>query len=106
MRISFNKKNEVVQNPEKVGTLWQTVSARIRGTATELEEMGLETDGMVESTSKLRDLVKGMTGFDIMKNEDSYKNIYEIIVGIGKEWNNLKDIDRANCMCPYVQKCA
>ena len=62
--------NEVIQNPEKVGTLYQTVSARIRGAKTEIEEMGGDTDDMVESTSKLRDLVKGMTGFDIMEDED------------------------------------
>ena len=111
--------NEVLQNPEKVGTLFQTVSARIRGSKTELEAMGEETEGMVESTSKLRDLVKGMTGFDIMKDDKkTYKDIYEIIIGISKEWKNLEDIERAallealaGCLVchkdsPYVQKCA
>ena len=87
--------NEVIQNPEKVGTLYQTVSARIRGAKAELEEMGADTDDMVESTSKLRDLVMGMTDFDIMEDENTYKDIYEIIMGIGEEWGKLKDIDRA-----------
>ena len=88
--------NEVVQNPEKVGTLYQTISARIRGAKTELEDMGADTDDMVESTSKLRDLVKGMTGFDILQEDGkTYKDIYEIILGIGKEFDRLADIDRA-----------
>ena len=68
---------------------------RIRGAKAELEEAGLETDGMVESTSQLRDLIKGMTGFDIMIDDSNYKDIKEIIVGIGKEWDKLDDIDQA-----------
>ena len=68
---------------------------RIRGAKAELEDAGLETDGMVESTSQLRDLIKGMTGFDIMVDDSNYKDIKEIIVGIGKEWDKLDDIDQA-----------
>lgn len=68
---------------------------RIRGAKTELEEAGEETDGMVESTSQLRGLIKSMTGFDIMENENTFKNMKDIIVGIGKEWDKLSDIDQA-----------
>lgn len=75
--------------------MWKTVSARIRGAKTELEEAGEETDGMVESTSQLRGLIKSMTGFDIMENENTFKNMKDIIVGIGKEWDKLSDIDQA-----------
>ena len=63
--------------------MWKTVSARLRGASTELEDMGEDTDGLVKSTSKLRDMVKGMTGgFDIMKNDDEFKDVYDIVVGI------------------------
>ena len=72
------------------------MSARIRSAKTELEELGEETDEYTESTSKLRDLIKGMTGFDIMEDEDTFKDIYEIIIGIGKEWNNLTDVEQAS----------
>lgn len=68
---------------------------RIRGAKTELEEAGLETEGMVESTAKLRDLVMGMTGFDIMADENTFKDIYDIMIGIGDKWGDLKDIDQA-----------
>ena len=38
----FNNWNEVVQDPSRVGNMWKTVSMRIRGAKTELEEAGLE----------------------------------------------------------------
>lgn len=78
--------------------MWKTVSARIRGAKTELTEMGEETDDMVESTSKLRSLVKGITGFDIMKDENTFKDIYDIVIGIAEKWDSLSDIDQASLL--------
>lgn len=71
---------------------------RIRGAKAELEEAGEDTEGMVESTAQLRDLIKGMTGFDIMKDEDTFKDIYDIIIGIGHEWKNLTDINQSSLL--------
>lgn len=88
--------NEVVQNPEAVGTLWKTLSARIRGAKTELAELGEEEDEFTQTTSKLRALVKGLTGFEIMADEDTFKDVYEIILGIGEKWNDLTDIEQAS----------
>lgn len=90
--------NSVLQDPEKVGNMWRTVSARLRGSETELKEMGEDTDGLVISTSKLQALVKGITGFDIMKDKDTYKDIYDIVLGIGEKWQDLSDIDRASLL--------
>ena len=88
--------NSVLQDPEKVGNMWKTVSARIRGADTELKEMGEDTDGMVTSSSKLQALIKGMTGFDIMESDGkTFKEIYTIVSGIADKWSSLKDIDRA-----------
>ena len=57
------------------------------------------TEGMVESTSKLQSLIKGMTGFDIMESDGkTFKDIYDIIIGIGEKWNDLNDIDRASLL--------
>lgn len=73
---------------------------RIRGAKQELIEAGEDTEGMVESTSQLRDLVKGLTGFDIMADEagTQFKDIYDIVVGIGEKWNELSDIDQAGLL--------
>lgn len=88
--------NEVVQDPDSVGTLWKTMSARIRGAETELSELNEETDEYTKTTSKLRDLIKSLTGFDIMADKDTFKDIYDIILGIGKEWNNLTDAEQSS----------
>lgn len=92
--------NAVVQDPSSVGNMWKTVSMRIRGTVQELEQAGEDTDGMVNSTAELRDLVKGLTGFDIMADKagTQFKDIYDIVVGIGKEWHNLTDVEQAGLL--------
>lgn len=72
------------------------MSARLRGASTELSELGEETDEYTESTSKLRDLVMGLTGFDIMIDENTFKDVYEIILGIGEAWDDLTDIEQAS----------
>ena len=63
---------------------------------TELESLGEETDEYTKTTSKLRDLIEGLTGFDIMEDEDTFKSIYDIVLGIGKEWGKLSDIEQAS----------
>ena len=80
--------------------MWKTVSARLRGADQELIDMGETTEGMVESTSKLRDLVKGTTGFDIMVDEagTQFKDIYDIVVGIGEKFQEIPDIERAGLL--------
>lgn len=90
--------NNVIQDPDVVGNMWKTVSMRIRGAVTELEEAGLETEGMVESTAKLRDLVKALTGgFDIMEDAagTTFKSTYDIILGISKVYDQMSDINQA-----------
>ena len=93
--------NEILQDPEKTGTALRTIALRIRGAKSELEEMGEETEYVVNSTSKLRELIKGYTsiggkyeGFDIMENENTFKSLSDIIKGIGKVYGEMSDIDR------------
>lgn len=64
----------------------------------ELVEMGEDTEGMVESTSKLRDQIKSLTGFDIMEDENTYKDIMDIIIGIGDAWEDLTDLEQAGLL--------
>lgn len=89
--------NTVVQNPESVGTTFKTLSARIRGAKTDLEELGEEEDEFTETTSKLQGLVKSLTGFDILEaDQKTFKSIYDILIGIGDAWKDLDDIERAS----------
>lgn len=77
---------------------WRTVALRIRGAKSELEDAGLETDGMVESTAKLRDLIKGISGVDIMLDENTFKSTYQIIDELGRVWDKISDIDQASLL--------
>lgn len=88
--------NTVVQNPESIGTAYKTISMRIRGAKTELEEAGLETDGMVESTAKLREEIMALSGVDIMLDENTFKSTYQIMKELAGEWEHLTDIQQAS----------
>ena len=105
--------NEVVQNPEMVAQGWRTVALRIRGAKSELEDAGLETEGMVESTAKLRDLIKQISGVDIMLDKNTFKSTYQIVDELGRVWDNISDINQASLLEAIagrfylnVQKCA
>lgn len=93
--------NNVIQDPDVVGTMWKTVSMRIRGAKTELEEAGLETEYMAETTASLRKKILGLTnvdgsgGFDIMMDEETFKSTYDIMLGISEVWEDMSDIDQA-----------
>lgn len=88
--------NTVVQDPETVGTAFKTISMRIRGAKTELEEAGLETDGMVESTAKLRQEIKALSGVDIMLNDTTFKSTYDIMDELAVKWKDLTDIQQGS----------
>ena len=89
---------DVLQNESEVGNMWKTVSMRIRGAKTELQEAGEDTEGMAESTSKLREQIKAIAGFDIMASATEFKSTYDIIVGIGEVWKDLADIEQASLL--------
>lgn len=88
--------NDVVQDADVVGTMLKTISMRIRGAKTELEDAGLETDGMAESTAKLRKEIKALSGVDIMINDDTFKSTYDIIEELSEKWQDLTDIQQAS----------
>lgn len=106
--------NQVVQNPESVGNALKTISMRIRGAKTELEEMGEDTTGMVDSTAKLRQEIMALSGVDIMLNGNEFKSTYQIMDELAQKWEDLSDIQQATIteliagrvVCQSVQKCA
>lgn len=86
-------------------TAFKTISMRIRGAKTELEEMGEDTEGMAESTAKLQKEMKALSGVDIMKDKNTFKSTYQILDELSDKWSGLTDIQQANA-CLSVQKCA
>jgi len=97
----FAASNSAIQNADKVGTAFQTVSARIRKSESELEELGADYEDIANGMSKYRDELKALTnvngtgGFDIMMDADHYKDIYDIFVGIAEVWDKMTDPQRA-----------
>jgi len=89
--------NAAVQNASTVGTALKTISARIRGSKTELEELGEDTSDLAQGFSKYASEIKALTGFDIMVEgtTDSFKDIYDIFEGIAKVWDDLTDTQQA-----------
>lgn len=88
--------NTVVQDPDSIGTAFKTISMRIRGAKTEMEEAGLETDGMAKSVSELRDEIKALSGVDIMVDDDTFKSTYDILDELSQKWEDLTDIQQAS----------
>ena len=88
--------NKVLQDPNSVGAALRTISLRIRGTSVKvLEEMGEETDGVIDSGSKLQAKVKGLSGVDILTDTGAYKDTYTVIKEIAQVWDQMNDINRA-----------
>jgi TP901 family phage tail tape measure protein len=88
--------NSVVQDADSVGTAFRTMSMRIRGAKTELEEAGEDTDGMATSTAKLREEIQALSGVDIMKDENTFKSTYDILDELASKWQDLTDIQQAS----------
>lgn len=63
---------------------------------TEMEELGLDTDGMVESTAKLQEEILNLTGVDIMKDKNTFKSTFDILDELAYKWQDLTDIQQAS----------
>ena len=62
-----------------------------------VEEAGLETDGMAETTSQLQAKLKALTDgkVDIMVDANNFKNTTQILREMAAEWENLTDVEQA-----------
>lgn len=86
---------EINQDATRTGAALKTLSARLRGAKAELVAAGEDTDGMAESTSKLRTQIMALTnldgtgGFDILDEKGGFKSTYEMMKGIAKAYNQM-----------------
>lgn len=84
--------NAIIQDADSVGTALKTTSLRLRGTSVKvLEEEGLDSDGAIESTSKLRSQVLATSGVDILTDSGAYKSTYQILLEIAEVWDKITD---------------
>ena len=68
---------------------------RLRGAKNTLEEMGEDTEGMYETTAKLRKEVLGIAGVDIMKDENTFKSTYQILDELSQKWSQISDLQKS-----------
>lgn len=87
--------NAALQNPNTVGTMLKTFAMRLRGaTASELEELGIDTTGMSNAKKSVVKQFKAMAGIDIMEGKN-YKSTFQILDELHEKWNDLSDAEQA-----------
>lgn len=86
--------NEIVQNSENTGNSLKVLSLRLRGAKAELEDMGEDTDGLCDSTSKLREQVKALSGVDIMEDDNTFKSTAQQVKELGEAFVKLDDVSQ------------
>ena len=90
--------NDVVQNPESVGTAMKTLAMYMRTMRTEAEEAGISTDGMAESTAKLRDELLALTGgqLDIQIDDTHLKSTFQVLQELSEIWDDIGKVSENN----------
>lgn len=94
--------NKVVQDPEALGNALKVLSMRIRGTKTDLEEAGEETDGVITNTAKLQEKIMALTnvngtgGVNILTDSGAFRSTYDILYDIALVWDQINSIDPKN----------
>lgn len=93
--------NTILQNIDSVAAGMKVISMRISGTtAKELNEIGEDADGLVETTSKLNENVKSLTavngkaGVSLLDENGNYRSTYEILQDIADVYQEILDADK------------
>lgn len=92
--------NEVVQDPSSVGTALKTLTLRLRGAKTELEDASLDAENMAKTTSSLQQKLLGLTGgkVDIMLDKQTFKSTTQILREMASAWEYMTDVQRAGAL--------
>ena len=73
----------------------KTLSARIRGSKTELVELGEDIEFLAEGTSKLRGEIQSLSGVDIMIDKNNFKSTYQIIDELSTAYQGMVETSQA-----------
>lgn len=92
--------NEVVNDPSSVGTALKTLTLRLRGSKTELQEMGEDVENMATTTSSLQAKLLALTGgkVDIMADAQTFKSTTQILREMAGAWEYMDDVSRASAL--------
>lgn len=82
--------NTTVQNPAKASTAMRTITARIRNTTAELDELGESLDEEYNTVAKYRARLKSLSkGVDILGDDGNFRSTYAILQDLAKVWETL-----------------
>lgn len=89
---------EITQDAPEAGNALKVFSMRIRGMKGELEELGEEVDGNIESISKVQTQILNLTKGKVNIFDDSgeFRNYYEIMKDIADVYGDLTSIEQAS----------
>lgn len=88
----FTGGQEIVQNAESVGSAMKTFSMRIRG----MDEEGEALDELSNVKGDVYELTNGKVS--IMKDENTYRSIYDILKDIAGVWDDITDKNKAKLL--------
>lgn len=100
----FATANKYYNNPDYLGNTVKIGSLRLRASSgdtsamEELEEMGENVEELTSATSTLREKLLGLTGVDIMVDENTFKSYYDQLLEISQVIDKLDDTSRANVL--------
>lgn len=106
--------NAIVQDADVVSNSLKVLSMRLRGTTgSALQEIGEDTEGVVENFSKLNNKIKELTktasnpeGVSIVdKQTQGYKSTYQILLEISKVWKDIGDMQKAEILETVAGEC-
>lgn len=92
----------------------RTITARIRNTGVELNDLGEELEDDYNTIPKYREQLMALSGVDILDGAGQFRATYDIISDLADVWGTLDSQARAAITTmvagehvrPYVQKCA
>lgn len=73
----------------------KTISARITKSTSDLEELGEDYSDLADGMSKYREEIKAMSGVDIMIDDNTYKDVYDIFKELSQVWDQLSQTQQA-----------
>lgn len=89
--------NEVVQNPDEVGTALKTISMRLRNTSGQLQDMGEDATDTFDSITKIQQQIFKASGVDIFQEDgETFKSTFQIMNEFAANWGNMSDLEKAD----------
>lgn len=76
----------------------KTFSMRLRGVSEDGEELSATLREDVMAYTKMTSAFKDTKGFDILKDDGSFKSTFEILKGIGSAWKELTDMQKSKLL--------